>query len=77
MFGVPDARFGEAVACVVALHKGQELSADMLTSELEKHLATYKIPTLIRFQSDPLPRIATGKIAKKQLREAMTVEMQA
>lgn len=76
VFGVPDERFGEAVACAVALHEGAQLDEAALQAELTKHLAAYKIPSLVHFQHKPLPRIATGKIAKKHLREAM-MEVQA
>lgn len=36
---------------------------------LEPHLARFQIPRYLQIESEPLPRIATGKIFKRQLRE--------
>ena len=36
---------------------------------LAEKLAKFKIPEFMWFQTEQLPRIASGKIAKKQMRE--------
>jgi acyl-CoA synthetase (AMP-forming)/AMP-acid ligase II len=36
---------------------------------LRNRLAAFKVPARFFFQHDQLPRIATGKIAKKELRK--------
>ena len=51
------------------LKADEQLSADELSNFLETKLAKFKIPEHYLFQIDQLPRIASGKIAKKQLRE--------
>ncbi len=69
VFGVPDERLGEEVACVLHLKAGQALSSDELRDALAEVLAPFKIPTRIAFSHDRLPRNPSGKILKRQLRE--------
>ncbi|MEM6485753.1 MAG: class I adenylate-forming enzyme family protein [Pseudomonadota bacterium] len=68
VYGVPDERLGEAVAASVVAKDGQQLDQDELTAFLKKHIASFKVPAHIRIHTDPLPRIATGKIFKRQLK---------
>ncbi len=72
VFGIPDERLGELVACVVYPRPDCGLDAPKLTQDMAAQLAAYKVPSRIEFMDAPLPRIASGKIAKKQLREKMT-----
>ncbi|MCK8683321.1 AMP-binding protein [Pseudomonas umsongensis] len=67
--GVPDERWGEAVVAVVELRPGQNASEDQLRSHLRTLIATYKCPKFIRF--DTLPRTASGKVQRSQLRLRM------
>ena len=71
VFGVPHERLGEEVACVVYRRSGSTLDAETLCRDLREHLAAFKIPSRIAFMDEALPRIASGKIAKKALRERM------
>ncbi|MEM1142324.1 MAG: class I adenylate-forming enzyme family protein [Pseudomonadota bacterium] len=68
VYGVPDERLGEAVAASVVAKDGQQLDRDELLAFLKEHIASFKIPAHIRIHTDPLPRIATGKIFKRQLK---------
>ncbi|MGH8997506.1 MAG: AMP-binding enzyme, partial [Acidimicrobiales bacterium] len=68
VFGVPDPRLGEEVAAAVVLKKGAKLTAEELQSHVAKRLAPFKVPTLITFSEEQLPRGATGKILKRELR---------
>ena len=68
VFGVPDERLGEAVAAVVVRRDGAALDEKALRAFLLERLANYKIPTTVRFRNDPLPRNASGKFLKKDLR---------
>lgn len=68
VIGKPDERLGEEVVAVVALHDGQEVSADELTAYCKERLAAYKYPREFRFM-DELPKNATGKILKTVLRK--------
>ena len=69
VFGVPDERLGEVPVAVISLRPGRQTSSDAIHSELKKHLAPFKIPDRIQLRRDPLPRVASGKIYKKRLRE--------
>jgi long-chain acyl-CoA synthetase len=67
VFGLPDERLGEVVACVVMLKPGQHLSADELRVHLQTRLANFKIPTRVAFSDAPLPRNAPGKMLKREM----------
>ena len=53
----------------VAVNFANSLSETEISSFLEKKIAKFKIPSYIWFQEEELPRIASGKTAKKQMRE--------
>jgi fatty-acyl-CoA synthase len=65
--GVPDDRWGEVGAAFVVVRPGAELTEPRLRAHLEQHLARYKVPKHVRF-TDTLPRNATGKIRRVELR---------
>jgi long-chain acyl-CoA synthetase len=67
VFGLPDERLGEVVACVVMLKPGQLLSADELRVYLQTRLSNFKIPTRVAFSDAPLPRNAPGKMLKREM----------
>ena len=68
VIGVPDGTWGEVGRAVVVLRPGTAVTGPELLAFLDGRLARYKIPKSVRF-SGALPRTATGKILKKQLRE--------
>jgi len=74
VFGVPDARLGEEVASAVVLRAGQKISADELRAHLGAHLSKHKIPRYFWFLTESIPRNASGKFLKRQLRETLKVE---
>jgi long-chain acyl-CoA synthetase len=67
VYGVPDERLGEEVAATVHVHGDQ--SEEELQAFLGPRLARFEIPRYIQFSPEPLPRTASGKILKRQLRE--------
>ncbi|MEZ5492612.1 MAG: class I adenylate-forming enzyme family protein [Gammaproteobacteria bacterium] len=69
VYGIPDNRLGEVPCATVMLKPGESLSSEDLNTFLARKLARFKIPAHFFFQYEQLPRIASGKIAKKQLRE--------
>jgi fatty-acyl-CoA synthase len=60
--------FGEVGLAVVAVQPGTTLTLDTITEYLDGRLARFKHPRALRLV-DALPRNATGKIARGQLRE--------
>jgi long-chain acyl-CoA synthetase len=73
VFGVPDDRLGEEVGAAVVLRDGADLSGDTIREHCEPQIAKFKIPRYIWIQSESLPRNASGKFLKKQLREDLDV----
>ncbi|MEH6516067.1 MAG: class I adenylate-forming enzyme family protein [Halioglobus sp.] len=68
VFGLPDERLGESVGAAVVLKAGASLDAATLAGFLVDQLAGFKIPAHIWFRDEQLPRIASGKIFKRQLK---------
>ena len=72
VFGVPNEDFGEEVKAVVQPMdgaRGDEPLAKRLTEFAREHIAGYKVPRSIDFM-DELPRLPTGKLYKRLLRDA-------
>jgi long-chain acyl-CoA synthetase len=67
VIGVPDARLGEEVHAIVALKAGHRVSKAELTGFVKQRVAACKYPRTVEFR-DSLPKGATGKILKKELR---------
>lgn len=68
VIGLPDARWIEAVVAVVALKQGAAASAEDLIAHVHERLAPFKVPKRVVFVDD-LPRNASGKLLKRELRE--------
>jgi acyl-CoA synthetase (AMP-forming)/AMP-acid ligase II len=69
----PDPKWGEIPAAIVVLKPDQQLADDRLTEFLQTRLAKFKLPRIIQFVEGPLPKTGTGKILKRELREAFWV----
>jgi long-chain acyl-CoA synthetase len=67
VIGKPDDRLGEEVVAVVVRREGQSLSAEDVIAFCKARLAAYKYPREVRF-IDELPKGATGKVLKAELR---------
>ena len=74
VIGVPDEKWGEVGCACVVLKEGQSLSLAEMTAQCAEHLATYKQPRYLHFM-DMLPRNATGKVLKFQLRQTVPKEL--
>jgi long-chain acyl-CoA synthetase len=73
VYGVPDERLGEEVGATV--HGPSAADEDELRAFLKPRLAAFEIPRYIRISAAPLPRTASGKILKRQLREEAAREL--
>jgi len=69
VYGIPDIRLGEVPCATVMLKPGRQLDTAELLGFLQTRIASFKIPHKVFFQYEQLPRIASGKIAKKELRQ--------
>ena len=68
VIGLPDEKWGEAGCACVVLKKDQTLTLEEVLTHCKGKLATYKQPAHMVMMS-ALPRNATGKVLKYQLRE--------
>jgi len=72
VIGVPDELIGQRVKAYIVLKAGQTPSdalADEITAQVREKIAPYKAPKEITFV-DSLPRTATGKLKRRDLRAA-------
>jgi long-chain acyl-CoA synthetase len=74
VFGVPDDRLGEEVAAAILLRAGHSASADDLRGHVAALIAKHKAPRYIWFLSENIPRNASGKFLKKDLKASLKVE---
>ncbi|HEY0086384.1 MAG TPA: class I adenylate-forming enzyme family protein, partial [Allosphingosinicella sp.] len=75
VFGVPDERLGEVPAAVIYCEDDRVLDAPELLAFLQDKIAQYKLPAYIWVHHQPLPKLGTGKIEKKLLRERYSEEL--
>ena len=66
--GVDDDEFGKRLAAFVVLDDGASLDEEAVKAYVKANLANYKVPRTVTFL-DELPRNATGKVLKRELRE--------
>ena len=69
VFGLPDERLGEAVAAAVLARPDATIDPVQLSAFLEERLARFMVPTRWFVRDEPLPRGATGKILKRQIKD--------
>lgn len=67
VIGIPDRKWGEAVAAVIVRTPGSELAEDDVLAHAHATLAGYKKPRHVWFV-DVLPTNAQGKVLKRELR---------
>ena len=65
----PDPRWGEVPAAYVALRPGSLLTPEELVAFCAARLARFKSPKIVRIV-DALPRNPSGKVLKRELRDA-------
>lgn len=68
VIGVPDVKYGEAVAAWIQLRAGSTLSLDELRNFCKGKIADFKIPRYLKI-TDQFPMTVTGKIQKYRMKE--------
>ena len=74
VFGLPHERLGEEVAVAIHLKPNGVLTEQELRAHLAKRIAGFKIPSVIVWKNEQLPRNPAGKILKRELRDALAKE---
>jgi fatty-acyl-CoA synthase len=69
VIGLPDARWVEAVTAVVVVKAGQTLTEAEVIAHCTRHMASFKAPKRVVF-ADSLPKNPSGKLLKRELRQA-------
>jgi long-chain acyl-CoA synthetase len=73
VYGVPDGRLGEELAATV--YADEPLDLDAVRAFLSERLARFEIPRYVHVEAGPLPRTASGKILKRDLRAEMVARL--
>ena len=68
VIGIPDKRWGEVGVAIVVVHRGASVDEQELRAHCRRRLAAYKVPHAVRL-AEELPRSASGKLLKRELRE--------
>ena len=67
--GEPDERSGEVVKIVV-VRADPALTEQALLEHCRQHLTGYKVPKIVEFRTEPLPKSNIGKVLRRELRHA-------
>jgi acyl-CoA synthetase (AMP-forming)/AMP-acid ligase II len=70
--GLPHPTYGEEVVAVVNLKAGAEVTASEVQEFAATRLARFKVPSTVVFRDEALPRTASGKVLKRDLRDELT-----
>ena len=74
VIGMPHSRWGESPRAVVVLRQDMQATEQALIHYTREHLAHYKCPTSVVFTTQ-LPRNASGKLLKRELRRVYLEEL--
>ncbi len=64
----PDEKWGETPAAIIVPKPGETVTEEEIRAHLEGKLARFKMPKIIEFRVEPLPRTGTGKVKKLELK---------
>ena len=71
VFSVPDDRLGEEVGAAIVLNPGESLDEAALKDHCAQVMAKQKMPRHVWFLDEALPRNASGKFLKRDIRERL------
>ncbi|MFF8608897.1 class I adenylate-forming enzyme family protein [Streptomyces sp. NPDC015346] len=75
VLGVPHPALGEEVAAVLRLREGAAVTVEELRAHVGARLAAFKVPAHVHVRQEELPRNATGKVLKRELREQLREQL--
>ncbi len=74
VIGVPDAYRGEDVRAIVSVRSGASVQPEEIVAYCKERMAAYKYPRSVEIV-DELPKTVTGKILRRELRDAAKARM--
>jgi long-chain acyl-CoA synthetase len=75
VFSVPDERMGEEIGAAVVAKAGEALDAEALRELCAGVLAKHKVPQFVWVLEEALPRNASGKFLRREIRERLSGEV--
>lgn len=75
--GVPHPRLGEEVACIVTLKPGAKVTGQDIIKHCRSKMAAFKCPSYVHFKPEGLPKNATGKVLKREVKEEVVALLKA
>jgi long-chain acyl-CoA synthetase len=69
IIGLPHRMLGEEVAAVIEARPGHTIDPAEIQAFVATRLARFKAPTQVLISDGPLPRTATGKVLKRELKQ--------
>ena len=76
VFGVADERLGEEVGVAVVLKDGDVLDETELRQHCLAVMAKHKVPRYVWFMTEALPRNASGKFLRRELRDDLSKQLE-
>jgi long-chain acyl-CoA synthetase len=71
VIGVPHDRYGEEVGAVIRVRDGAALTEEDVKDHVAERLAAFKVPVRVWISEHELPRNASGKVLKRELRDKL------
>lgn len=75
VFGVPDERLGEEVGVAIVLKPGESLTEEAIREHCAAIMARHKVPRHVWLLDEALPRNASGKFLKRDLRDRLSATL--
>ncbi|OYU88233.1 MAG: hypothetical protein CFE29_18030 [Bradyrhizobiaceae bacterium PARB1] len=73
-FSIPHPTLGEELVAAIVVRAGSDLSGDDVRQFLKNRISTYKIPAAV-LRVAAIPKSATGKTARRSMRDAFASEL--
>jgi long-chain acyl-CoA synthetase len=71
IIGIPHDRLGEEVGAVIRTREGSSITETDVQEWVGSRLAAFKVPVKVWIMDEELPRNASGKVLKRELRESL------
>lgn len=72
VFGVPDQRLGEEIGVAIVMKPGETSSAEAVIAHCAAQMSKHKLPRYVWFLDQPLPRNASGKFLRRELKDELS-----